>query len=143
MECVDELYSNDELLSVLNKADYVVAIVPLTDETTHLFGREEFRAMKETAYFINMARGQVVNEEELIYALEEGWIAGAALDVFEEEPLPADSPLYKLDNVLITPHVGGVHPDYHKKALQVFLSNLERYQQNLELNNLVDYNRGY
>jgi phosphoglycerate dehydrogenase-like enzyme len=143
IDCVDELYSNDELLSVLNKADYVVVIVPLTDETTRMFGKEEFRAMKETAYFINMARGQVVNEEELILALEEGWIAGAGLDVFEEEPLPSDSPLYRLDNVLITPHVGGIHPDYHKKAVQVFLNNLERYQKGLELNNLVDYNRGY
>ncbi len=143
IDCVDELYSNDELLSVLNKADYVVVIVPLTDETTHMFGKEEFQAMKETAYFINMARGQVVNEEELILALEEAWIAGAGLDVFEEEPLPAASPLYRLDNVLITPHVGGIHPDYHKKALQVFLKNLERYQQGLELENLVDYNRGY
>lgn len=140
---VDQLYSNDELYQVLHEADYVVAIVPLTDETSQMFGIDEFNVMKETAYFINMARGQIVDEDELIKALEEGKIAGAGLDVFVEEPLPADSPLYKLDNVLITPHNAGIHPDYNKKAMNIFLNNIERYRDGKELINLVDYNRGY
>lgn len=140
---IDELYSNDELLTVLNRSDYVVVTLPLTDETTAMFSEDEFNAMKKTAYFINIGRGQVVDEEEMILALEEGKIAGAGLDVFEKEPLPGDSPLYRLDNVLLTPHISGVFPDYNKKAVKVFIDNLNRYKQGKELINLVDYNRGY
>lgn len=143
VEYIDELYSPDELFTVLRQADYVVVIVPLTDETSQMFGVDEFRAMKNTAYFINMARGGVVDEKALISALQNGWIAGAGLDVFEKEPLPADSPLYKLDNVLITPHTAGIFPDYNKKATEVFVDNLKRYKEGRKLINLVDYNKGY
>ncbi len=140
---IDQLYSHDELLTVLKEADYVVVAVPLTDETHQMIGEDEFRVMKNSAYFINISRGQVVDEEMLIRALEEGHIAGAGLDVFTEEPLPPDSPLYKLDNVLITPHIAGVFPTYDQKAIKIFLENLKRFKSGSPLLNLVDYNRGY
>ena len=140
---IDHLYSHDELLTVLKEADYVVVAVPLTDETHQMIGEDEFRVMKNSAYFINISRGQVVDEEMLIRALEEGHIAGAGLDVFTEEPLPPDSPLYKLDNVLITPHIAGVFPTYDQKAIKIFLENLKRFKSGSPLLNLVDYNRGY
>lgn len=140
---IDHLYSHDELLTVLKEADYVVVAVPLTDETHQMIGEDEFRVMKNSAYFINISRGQVVDEEMLIRALEEGHIAGAGLDVFTEEPLPPDSPLYKLDNVLITPHIAGVFPAYDQKAIKIFLENLKRFKSGSPLLNLVDYNRGY
>lgn len=140
---IDHLYSHDELLTVLKEADYVVVAVPLTDETHQMIGEDEFRVMKSSAYFINISRGQVVDEEMLIRALEEGHIAGAGLDVFTEEPLPPDSPLYKLDNVLITPHIAGVFPAYDQKAIKIFLENLKRFKSGSPLLNLVDYNRGY
>ncbi|MTI59250.1 MAG: D-2-hydroxyacid dehydrogenase [Firmicutes bacterium] len=143
VDMVDELYSAEELFKVLAVADYVVVIVPLTDDTIGMFGYDEFRAMKETAFFINVSRGQVVIEQELITALQEGCLAGAGLDVFNQEPLPEDSPLYKLDNVLLTPHVAGIFPDYNKEAIKKFLFNLRRYQEGKELINLVDYNSGY
>ncbi|MCG8514151.1 MAG: D-2-hydroxyacid dehydrogenase [Halanaerobiales bacterium] len=140
---IDHLYSHDELLTVLKEADYVVVAVPLTDETHQMIGEDEFRVMKNSACFINISRGQVVDEEMLIRALEEGHIAGAGLDVFTEEPLPPDSPLYKLDNVLITPHIAGVFPAYDQKAIKIFLENLKRFKSGSPLLNLVDYNRGY
>ena len=140
---IDHLYSHDELLTVLKEADYVVVAVPLTDETHQMIGEDEFRVMKNSAYFINISRGQIVDEEMLIRALEEGHIAGAGLDVFTEEPLPPDSPLYKLDNVLITPHIAGVFPAYDQKAIKIFLENLKRFKSGSPLLNLVDYNRGY
>jgi len=143
VENVDKLYSPDELLVLLKESDYVVPAVPLTDETTYMFGHDEFRAMKKTAIFINISRGKVVNEAELIKALEEGMIAGAGLDVFAEEPLPAQSPLYMMENVLITPHFAGIFPDYNKRAVELLIKNLLRYKNGKRLINLVDYNRGY
>ncbi len=89
---------------LLAESDYVSSHLPLTEETYHFFTAERFRLMKPTAYFINTSRGKVVDQQALIRALEEGWIAGAGLDVFEEEPLPPDSPLTRLENVILTPH---------------------------------------
>ena len=142
---VDELYKQDDLLTVLSKSDYVVAIVPLTEETEKMFGKREFETMKEGAYFINMARGEVVDEAAMIDALREEEIAGAGLDVFVEEPLPEESPLYELDNVLITPHVGGVFPEYNEKAIKIAGENLEKFAANKieEMINRVDYDLGY
>ncbi|MGM0438516.1 MAG: D-2-hydroxyacid dehydrogenase [Bacillota bacterium] len=142
---VDELFGQNELKKALAKADYVVSIVPLTPETEGMIGKDEFEAMKESAYFINMARGEVVDEPVMIEALRDGKIAGAGLDVFAEEPLPEDSPLYELDNVLITPHVGGAFPGYNKKAIKIVEKNLEKFVSgNLdEMINKIDYNLGY
>ena len=144
-EYVDYLFSQNELKTVLEKADYVVVILPLTSETESMIGKDEFESMKDSAYFINVARGKIVDESALINALKEGKIAGAGLDVFVEEPLPEDSPLYELDNVLITPHLAGSFPEYNKKAVKIAEKNLNKFiDQNIdEMINKIDYNLGF
>ncbi|ACL70474.1 D-2-hydroxyacid dehydrogenase [Halothermothrix orenii] len=140
---VDSLYTPDELLKALSEADYVVLSMPLTQETENMFGYREFKEMKTDSYLINIARGGVVREDDLIRALDEGLIAGAGLDVFTEEPLPPESPLYEMDNVIITPHVAGVYPEYNEEAIEIFIKNLKRYQKGEDLINRVNYSRGY
>ncbi|MEJ6950157.1 D-2-hydroxyacid dehydrogenase [Natronospora cellulosivora (SeqCode)] len=143
LDHIDELYSNKELLQLLPRADYVVVTVPLTDETRAMFGEKEFKAMKESAFFVNIARGEVVDEKAMIRAFEDGEIDGAALDVFEEEPLNINSPLYSLENVYITPHISGAYPDYNKNAIKIFKENLKRFNDGSDLLNLMDYAKGY
>jgi D-2-hydroxyacid dehydrogenase (NADP+) len=143
LEFFDRLFTDDDLQRALQEADYVVVTVPLTTETRGMFGEREFEAMKETAFFVNIARGAVVDEQAMIEALKKGIIAGAGLDVFEIEPLPADSPLYRLENVYLTPHISGLHPDYNLKAIRLFVDNLQRYSRGEKLLNLVDYGVGY
>jgi phosphoglycerate dehydrogenase-like enzyme len=99
--------------------------------------------MKPTAYLINVSRGGVVDETALLQALQTNQIAGAAMDVFETEPLPADNPLWKLPNLIISPHVAGNSADYSEKAAQLFVENLKRYIARKDLLNLVDRTRGY
>jgi phosphoglycerate dehydrogenase-like enzyme len=99
--------------------------------------------MKPSAYLVNIARGAIVDEAALVRALRQGWIAGAGLDVFEEEPLPADSPLWDLENALISPHVAGFTPRYDERAAALFAQNLARYLAGEPLLNLVDKARGY
>ncbi|MDN5331752.1 MAG: hypothetical protein PWP45_977 [Tepidanaerobacteraceae bacterium] len=139
----DKMYDIGSLLELLSKSDFVVCAVPLTPATWHLFGEEQFKAMKSSAYFINIARGAVVDEEALIKALKEGWIAGAALDVFEREPLPPESPLWEMPNVIITPHIAGSSDRYMERAMKVVNENLRRYLQGEPLINIVDPDRGY
>lgn len=143
IDYIDELYSNAQLEIALKQGDYIVIALPLTEETRGFIGRKEFAVMKETAFFVNIARGEVVDEGALIEALKEGRIAGAALDVFTEEPLSPDSPFYDLKNVYITPHISAAHPDYNLKAVRLFIENLKSYLENREIKNLVDYSRGY
>ncbi len=109
---VDQLYPSSRLREMLGESDYVVLAVPLTAQTRRLIGEAELRAMRPHAYLVNIARGHVVDEKMLIRALQEGWIGGAGLDVAEEEPLPQDSPLYSLPNVILTPHISGVSVHY-------------------------------
>lgn len=142
----DEVYNGpDGLLTVLGASDYVVVIVPSTPDTQGLIGQEQLQAMKPSACLINLARGTVVSEPELIAALQNGIIAGAALDVFEEEPLPSESPLWKLPNVLITPHVAGASPHYNERVADIVRENLRRLAKdpNGPLHNEVDLNQGY
>jgi phosphoglycerate dehydrogenase-like enzyme len=101
------------------------------------------RAMKREAFLVNAARGSVVDEPALIAALRDGTIAGAALDVFEVEPLPADSPLWGLPNVIVTPHLAGMSSAYEARVVQLFLDNLARFRRGDQLRNLVDLSRGY
>jgi len=108
-----------------------------------MIGEEELRKMKSTAYLINISRGAVADNRALIKALKEGWIAGAALDVFEEEPLPEDSEFWRLENVIITPHVSGRSPHYDVRAVKIFCINLKRYLEGKPLINLVDKEAGY
>jgi phosphoglycerate dehydrogenase-like enzyme len=136
-------YGPDALHEMLSECDYVVVSVPLTPETVGLIGPEELKAMKSSAYLVNIARGPIVDEAALAQAVEQGWIAGAGLDVFEQEPLPADSPLWALENVLISPHVAGFTPRYDERATALFAENLGRYLSGKPLLNLVDRTRGY
>lgn len=124
---VDELFGPDGLYEVLLRADYVVLACPLTDETSGLMGREELRTMGDESVLINIARGGVVNEETLIRALQNGWIRGAALDVFSTEPLPAESPLWHLSNVIVTPHMAGSTPHYIERSATIVAENYRAF----------------
>lgn len=128
---------------LLRESDFVALILPLTPETQGLIGQRELALMKSDAVLINVARGEVVEETALVQALQEGTIAGAALDVFEQEPLPQDSPLWVLPNCLVTPHVAAASPMYLNRALDLFCRNLEAYRQGRPLPTQVDPGRGY
>jgi D-2-hydroxyacid dehydrogenase (NADP+) len=140
---VDRLFAPDQLLQLLSESDFVVLTLPLTKETHRIIGETELRSMKPTAYLINVARGQVVDEEAMVHALEENRIAGAGLDVFNREPLPADSRLWEFPNVIMSPHVAGLMEDYGVQATAVFCENLRRYLAGKRLINVVDKERGY
>lgn len=122
-DVVAEAYGSDGLYDVLARSDYVVLACPLTDETRDLIGRAELSAMKRDAVLVNIARGGVVDEEGLEWAIQQGVIGGAALDVFEVEPLPQDSPLWNLSNVIITPHMAGSTPYYWERCAELFVEN--------------------
>lgn len=140
---VDQYYPLERLHDMLHACDYVVLSVPLTSETEHLIGEAELRAMRSHAYLINVARGQVVDEQALTRALQAGWIAGAGLDVVEKEPLAADSPLYAQANVILTPHISGLSVHYDKRLRALFADNLRRYRAGEPLRNRYDPARGY
>lgn len=141
----EKIYPTAGLLDMLPQCDYVVALAPLTPVTRHLLGAAAFAAMKPTAYFLNLARGGLVDEAALIRALHDGQIAGAGLDVFETEPLPADSPLWQVepDRLIISPHVSGFSPNYDERASDLLAENLRRYLAGEPLLNLVERERGY
>jgi phosphoglycerate dehydrogenase-like enzyme len=143
VEGVDAMYGPDQLRERLAHADVVVLTVPLSKATRGLIGAAELAAMKPTAYLINIGRGGTVDEPALAQALAEGRLAGAALDVFAEEPLPADSPLWAMENVIITGHYAGATPRYDERALAIFLDNLRRYRAGAPLRNVVDKDAGY
>ncbi len=139
----DQLYTAKMLTDMLPECDYVVLTVPYTSATHHFINEVALRAMKPTAVLINVARGAVVDESALVRALREGWIAGAALDVFENEPLPGDSPLWTMENVIISPHVAGFTPHYDDRGTALFAENLRRYLADEPLLNLVERGREY
>jgi phosphoglycerate dehydrogenase-like enzyme len=136
-------YRPHELRQMLAQCDYVLLAVPLTDATRGLIGADELRAMRPDAFLINIARGGVVDEPALVRALEQGWIGGAGLDVFAQEPLPADSPLWRMENVILSPHIAGSTPHYNARAADVFAENLRRYLAGEPLLNQVDWGVGY
>jgi phosphoglycerate dehydrogenase-like enzyme len=140
---IERVAGIESLNDLLPEADFVVLLTPLTPETRRLIGERELRLMKRDAYLVNVSRGAVVDEAALVRALREGWIAGAGLDVFEQEPLPADSPLWDLRNVIVTGHYGGFSPAYDGRAFEVFLDNLHRHRAGQPLRNVVDKRRGY
>jgi phosphoglycerate dehydrogenase-like enzyme len=140
---VERLYPPEATRSMVSLCDFVVVLVPLTPTTKAVINAEVLAAMKKTAYLISISRGAVVDEEALIKALQTGQIAGAALDVFAQEPLPASSPLWKLDNVIISPHIAGNTSHYNDSAAEVFAQNLERYVNKKDLLNQVNYEYGY
>jgi len=140
---VDQMYGPEGLMDMLPQADWLVITAPLTQETKGMIGESELRAMKKSAHIINIARGPIIQEQVLIKALQEGWIAGAGLDVFEEEPLPDSSPLWDMENVIITGHYAGRNPHYLDRLMEIFLENLRRYQAGKPLINVVDKRLGY
>lgn len=139
----DAWFTRAQLLDLLTQSDFVLIATPLTEETRDLVSERELRAMKPTAFIVNIARGGIINEPSLIHALKENWIAGAGLDVFEKEPLPADSELWKLENAIIAPHVSGATLHYDARATELFCENIRRYLRGDELLNLVNTEKGY
>jgi phosphoglycerate dehydrogenase-like enzyme len=140
---VDEIYDPDGFDEIVRRADFVADTLPLTPQTRHTFGRDQFRRMKSSAYFFNVGRGGTVNQGDLIAALEAGEIAGAGLDVTEPEPLPTDSPLWTMRNVILTYHSSGMSPQAIGRHYQIFLDNLKRFQRGRPLANVVDVRAGY
>lgn len=133
MEFVDEMYPVTQLETVLGRADFVVCLVPESPETRHMFGRRQFAAMKREGVFLNLGRGSVVDTGALIDALRRGVIRGAALDALEEEPLGADSPLWDMENVIISPHCSADSPFYFDRLMPVVCANLDRYIKGEEI----------
>jgi D-2-hydroxyacid dehydrogenase (NADP+) len=140
---VDRLFAPAQLGQLLSESDFVVLTLPLTPETYRIIGEKELRSMKPTAYLINVARGNLVDQEALVRALEEQRIAGAGLDVFAKEPLPAGSRLWEFTNVIISPHIAGGMEDYLERATSVFCENLKRYLSGKKMLNIVDKKKGY
>jgi len=137
---VDLMLSKDDgdsLQPLIEEADVIMLATPLTNETRHLFGAPEFATMKDSAYLINMARGGVVDQEALVKALETGQIAGAGLDVTDPEPLPSDSPLWDMENVVITPHVTPKLPDRTQRSINTIVDNIGRYRRGEPLLNAL------
>lgn len=143
IEGIDEMVGPDALHTVLSRADFVVVTVPLTTETRHLLGPAEFAQMKPNAILVNIGRGGTIDEAALIDALSTGTIAGAGLDVTAEEPLPEDSPLWDMGNVIITAHYAGKTPHYDGRAFAMFQENLPRFVNGQPMINLVDKQLGY
>ncbi|MFQ5825929.1 MAG: D-2-hydroxyacid dehydrogenase [Dehalococcoidia bacterium] len=143
VEGVETLLPPSHLERLLGQSDFVVICLPLTPETRGVVGEAALRAMKPSAYLINVARGAIVDEAALIRALKEGWIAGAGLDAFNTEPLPQDSELWHLPNVIISPHIAGLAEINVAKAVRLFCHNLRRYLAGEELLQLADREKGY
>jgi phosphoglycerate dehydrogenase-like enzyme len=139
----DRIYSPDQRCEMLSQCDYVVVAAPLNAETVGLITESEFAAMKPSAIIINVGRGPVIDEKAMIKALSQHKIKGAALDVFDEEPLPAGHPFYKLENVLLSPHCADHTPDWLDNAMRFFIAQFERFRRGDPLRNIVDKNLGY
>jgi phosphoglycerate dehydrogenase-like enzyme len=141
---VDKIVDSSGLEDALRVSDFVVVTLPLTHETRYMIGEKEFAAMKPTAIYINIGRGQTTDEKALIAALQNGIIAGAGLDVFEQEPLPADNPLWGMDNVIVSPHHAGATVRYDERAVDIFIRNLQDFSAGQEPSvNRVDLLKQY
>jgi phosphoglycerate dehydrogenase-like enzyme len=137
VEDIDRFYSREELPRVAAEIDYLIVLVPYSPETHKIVNAKVLSAMKPTAYLINIARGQVIDEEALIEALKNKKIAGAGLDVFNEEPLPKDHPFWGMENVIVSPHVAGMSNIYAEQLLPIFEENLRRFLKG-ERRNLIN-----
>jgi phosphoglycerate dehydrogenase-like enzyme len=142
-EFADEVLPSSENLAAIARADYLVLCSPLTAETRGMIGAREFAAMKPTGVFINIGRGAVVDEAALVEALRDRRIAGAALDVFETEPLPKGHPLWGFDNLLLSPHCADHTATWQHESVDFFVENFQRYQRGEPLMNIVDKQAGY
>jgi len=142
-DLVHRLYPAKAIISMLKDCDFIVVTVPYTDDTQDLINAEVLSACKASAYVIDVSRGNIINHDALINALNDQKLAGAALDVFPEEPLPEDSPLWAMPNVIITPHIAGTSAQYNERAIALFAENLSRYIADLQLYNIIDFQKGY
>jgi phosphoglycerate dehydrogenase-like enzyme len=140
---VERVHPPAETDIVLAQADYVVLLLPSTSETRALMDARSLKRMKRTAYLLNFGRGDLVVEDDLAAAVRAGVIAGAVLDVFVKEPLPADSPLWTTEGITIFPHVGGLHPDRDETVAALWVENLRRFADGEPLREVVDRARGY
>lgn len=143
VDAVDSLFAVDALGDLLPLCDFVVLALPATPDTTGIIGAPEIARMRPQAFLINIGRGNAVVEAELIKALQANAIAGAMLDVFEHEPLPHNSPLWDLPNVIVTPHVSGTQPNYTDRVFPILADNIERILRGQALKNVIDLQRGY
>jgi len=139
----ERIFAPQDIKRMLKQCDFAVVVVPSIPETRGLIGEDELRAMPSHSYLVDISRGQVVDEDALLRALREGWIAGAGRDVFAQEPLSEDSPFWDLPNFILTPHIGGNSVRYDDRVTDVFCENLSRYLEKEPLLNLVDKERGY
>ena len=142
-DCVDELGTPEFLPQLLAQSDFVVLLLASVPSTFNIIGENELRLMKKSAYFINLTGGRAIEEQLLVRALKESWIAGAVLDAFARQPLPEDSELWSLPNVIITPRIAGIPGQKWPVLLPVFKENLRRFVAGEPLNNLVDKELGY
>ena len=140
---VDSLSSMDGLDNLLAQSDFVVIAAPHTPETEGMFSSREFGLMKKEAYLINIGRGVIVQLDALAAALQEGQLAGAGLDVFETEPLPAEHPLWAMENVLITPHVAACSPHIAARHFETLCYNVKQFADGKPLKNLTDKRKWY
>jgi phosphoglycerate dehydrogenase-like enzyme len=142
-DCVAELHDPSWFLEMAAHSDVVVAAVPLTPLTERMFTEEVFRRMKKTAIFLALSRGRLFDDMALVRALKEGWIAGAGLDVFPQEPPPSDHPIFDCPNVVMTAHTAGWSPDRQDRLIALFAENLRRFTAGEPLLNLVNKAQGY
>lgn len=142
-EYVDELVLESDIDQLLEKSDSIVMALPNTPKTAGFLSKERIAKLKKTAFVVNVGRGAAIDQDALIEALQEGRIAGAGLDVTSPEPLPSDSPLWSMPNVIITSHTSGLSPTSINRNFEIFFGNLERYLSKEPLNNVVDFNEGY
>lgn len=142
-EYIQRVEKPEKLHDLLPEADFISICCPLTEKTHKLIGEAEFKKMKPTAYIINPARGRIIDESAMIHALSERLIAGAGLDVFEQEPLPSHSPLWKMPNVIITTHSAGGSPATGERIMDIVCENLRRFMVGEQLINIVDKNAGF
>jgi phosphoglycerate dehydrogenase-like enzyme len=132
-----------ELSDVLPQSDIVLDLLPLTPATGNFFNRERFGLMKPGSLFVNLGRGATVVDAALIKAIDDGIVRYAALDVFRDEPLPDQHPFWTHPRILLTPHIGGLMPDYWGAVADIFIENMKRFEQGSELLNIVDKEKGY
>jgi phosphoglycerate dehydrogenase-like enzyme len=140
---IDELGTSEFLTSLLSRSDFVVLLLASIPSTVNMIGEKELRSMKKSAYLINLTGGQAIQERLLVQALKENWIAGAALDAFSRQPLPEDSELWDLPNVIISPRIGGLTEQKWEPLLSIFIDNLKRFVAGEPLRNVVDKELGY
>ncbi|OZU87198.1 hypothetical protein CIL03_18065 [Virgibacillus indicus] len=142
---VDEIIPIDDKLRIFEESDFLISLLPLTPQTKEFIGLEDLERMKKTSYVINVSRGEIIDRQALIKVIENKQIAGAVLDVFEEEPLSGENELWETENIYITPHIAGDrHPTYKKRAYDILINNLQKYHvQPDKMINIVNKNQGY